>query len=74
MTYRFADITFNNSVKAAQQIYGSRPNNERLQTVAGPNDQLVRSEADFADTTPLHVFAEYNQCAPSRFKSLAKLS
>lgn len=47
MTHKFADITFTNSVKAAQLHYGSRPNNERLQAVAGPNDQLGPREAGF---------------------------
>jgi hypothetical protein len=47
MTHKFADITFTNSVKAAQQHYGSRPNNERLQAVAGPNDQLGPREVEF---------------------------
>lgn len=47
MTHKFADITFTNSVKAAQLDYGSRPNNERLQAIAGPNDQLGPREAGF---------------------------
>jgi predicted pyridoxine 5'-phosphate oxidase superfamily flavin-nucleotide-binding protein len=47
MTHRFADIAFTDSVKAAQEQYGSRPHNERLQTIAGPNDQLSARETDF---------------------------
>ena len=47
MTHRFADIAFSDSVKAAQEQYGSRPHNERLQTIAGPNDQLSARETDF---------------------------
>jgi len=47
MTHKFADITFTDSVKAAQQHYGSRPNNERLQAVAGPNDLLGPREVEF---------------------------
>jgi predicted pyridoxine 5'-phosphate oxidase superfamily flavin-nucleotide-binding protein len=47
MTHKFADITFTDSVKAAQLNYGSRPNNERLQAVAGPNDVLSAREAEF---------------------------
>ena len=40
MTHRFADVTFTDSVKAAQRQYGSREHNQRLQTIAGPNDRL----------------------------------
>ena len=47
MTHRFADIAFTDSVKAAQDAYGSREHNDRLQTVAGPNDQLSPKEARF---------------------------
>ncbi len=47
MTHRFADITFTDSVKAAQEHYGSRARNERYQSKFGPNDQLGPREADF---------------------------
>lgn len=47
MTHRFADIAFTDSVKAAQTAYGSREHNERLQTVAGPNDRLGPKEAGY---------------------------
>jgi predicted pyridoxine 5'-phosphate oxidase superfamily flavin-nucleotide-binding protein len=47
MTHRFADITFTDSVKSAQEQYGSRPNNARLQSQFGPNDQLSTRETDF---------------------------
>lgn len=47
MTHRFADVTFTESVKAAQEHYGSRAHNERLQTKFGPNDQLGPREGDF---------------------------
>lgn len=47
MTHRFADVTFTDSVKAAQQQYGSREHNQRLQTIAGPNDRLGARETDF---------------------------
>jgi len=47
MTHRFADVTFTDGVKAAQEHYGSRAHNERLQTKFGPNDQLGPREADF---------------------------
>ena len=47
MTHHFADITFTDSVKAAQALYGSREHNERLQARAGPNDELGQREAEF---------------------------
>ena len=47
MTHRFADIAFTNSVKAAQTAYGSRQQNERLQTMAGPNDLLGSREVEY---------------------------
>lgn len=47
MTHRFADLTFTDSVKSAQEQYGSRVQNERLQSNFGPNDQLTARETDF---------------------------
>jgi len=47
MTHRFADIAFTENVKIAQQDYGSREHNERMQSIAGPNDQLGPRETDF---------------------------
>ena len=47
MTHRFADIAFTDSVKAAQDAYGSRQHNDRLQAIAGPNDRLGPMEARF---------------------------
>ena len=47
MTHRFADVTFTDSVKAAQEQYGSRAHNQRLQTIAGPNDRFGARETDF---------------------------
>jgi predicted pyridoxine 5'-phosphate oxidase superfamily flavin-nucleotide-binding protein len=47
MTHRFADIAFTDSVKAAQDAYGSREHNDRLQEGAGPNDRLGPKEARF---------------------------
>jgi len=47
MTHRFADIAFTDSVKAAQDAYGSREHNDRLQTIAGPNDRLGPKESRF---------------------------
>jgi predicted pyridoxine 5'-phosphate oxidase superfamily flavin-nucleotide-binding protein len=61
MTHRFADITFTDSVKAAQQHYGSRPHNEHLQTVAGPNDQLGPREAGFIALRDTFYLATVNE-------------
>jgi predicted pyridoxine 5'-phosphate oxidase superfamily flavin-nucleotide-binding protein len=47
MTHQFADITFTQSVKAVQDQYGSRAQNERLHQNFGPNDQLTAREIDF---------------------------
>ncbi len=47
MTHRFADLTFTDSVKAAQEKFGSRAQHERLQSNFGPNDQLTAREIDF---------------------------
>ncbi len=47
MTHQFADITFTESVKAVQDQYGSRAQNERLHQNFGPNDQLTSRELDF---------------------------
>jgi len=49
MTHRFADLTFTDSVKVAQERYGSRPHNQRLQEKFGPNDQFTRRESDFIE-------------------------
>ena len=47
MSHHFADIAFTDGVKAAQEHYGSREHNERLQTNFGPNDELSQREVDF---------------------------
>lgn len=47
MTHRFADLTFTDGVKAAQEYYGSRKHNERLRTNFGPNDILTARETEF---------------------------
>jgi predicted pyridoxine 5'-phosphate oxidase superfamily flavin-nucleotide-binding protein len=47
MTHQFADITFTDSVKATQEQYGSRAQNERLHQNFGPNDQLTSREMEF---------------------------
>lgn len=49
MTHRFADITFTDSVKAAQEQYGSRARNDRLHTEFGPNAELTEREISFIE-------------------------
>lgn len=47
MTHRFAEIAFTDTVKAAQEHYGTRAHNERLEARGGPNDALGPAEAEF---------------------------
>lgn len=47
MTHQYADIAFTDTVKSMQEVYGSRPQNERLQKKFGPNAQLTAQEAEF---------------------------
>lgn len=47
MTHRYADIVFTAAVQAAQERYGARHDNERLQQRAGPNDALGERETEF---------------------------
>ena len=61
MTHRFADITFTDSVKAAQLRYGSRSNNDRLQNHAGPNDRLGPKETQFIGLRDTFYLATVNE-------------
>lgn len=47
MTHRFAEIAFTDSVKATQEHYRSRSQNERFETYGGPNEALGPGEAEF---------------------------
>ncbi len=47
MAHQFAEIMFTDSVKMAQEIYGSRARLARFTEMAGPNDELSAREADF---------------------------
>ena len=47
MTHRFAEIATTDSVKAAQERYGTRSQNRRRETLGGPNDALGPDEAEF---------------------------
>ncbi len=66
MTHRFADIACTDGVKAVQGHYGSRANNERLQSNFGPNDQLTPREANFMQ------MLKFICAAPSILKSNAQ--
>lgn len=50
MTHAFADTMFTNSVKAAQEAYGSDGHNENLRANFGPNNELGSREVDFIAT------------------------
>ena len=47
MSHRFADIAFTDSVKAAQEQYRSRSQNERFQQAGAAHDTLGDAEAAF---------------------------
>lgn len=47
MATAFADITFTNSVKAAQRLYGSRDKNTRFELAEEARNELTQVEADF---------------------------
>jgi hypothetical protein len=47
MAHRFAELAFTDSVKAAQERYGSRAANARMESLAGPNAALSGREAGF---------------------------
>lgn len=47
MSHRFADIAFTDAVKAVQEQYRSRSQNERPQQTSGPHDALGDAEAAF---------------------------
>lgn len=61
MTHHFADITFTNSVKAAQQDYGSREQNAHLQENRGPNNQLTDREIEFIEQRDSFYLATVNE-------------
>ena len=47
MSHRFSDIVFTEAVKAVQEQYGSRTQNERLQQFGRQQDELGDAEAVF---------------------------
>lgn len=61
MTHRFADITFTNSVKAAQARHGVRAQNKRLHQDFGPNNQLTEREIEFIQLRDSFYIATVNE-------------
>lgn len=61
MSHQFAEIMFTDSVKAAQQQYGSRARLERFSTNAGPNDELTEREADYIALRDSFYLASVNE-------------
>ena len=47
MPHRFAELMFTDSVKSAQDDYGSKTRLERFTEMAGPNDELTAREAGY---------------------------
>jgi len=61
MAHRFAEIMFTDSVKTAQEQYGSREHNERFAGIAGPNDELTEREARFIAQRDTFYMATVNE-------------
>lgn len=60
MAHKFAEIMFTDSVKAAQEDYGSRDRLERFAKMAGPNDELTAREAAFISERDSFYLATVN--------------
>lgn len=50
MSRAFADITFTPSVKAAQELYGSREANRGFELAENPRNELTGAEVEFIET------------------------
>lgn len=61
MSHQFAEIMFTDSVKAAQEHYGSREHNQRFAGIAGPNDLLTEREANFIEKRDTFYMATVNE-------------
>jgi len=61
MSHQFAEIMFTDSVKSAQEQYGSRARLERFSEVAGPNDALTEREVDFIAARDTFYMATVNE-------------
>jgi predicted pyridoxine 5'-phosphate oxidase superfamily flavin-nucleotide-binding protein len=61
MPHQFAEVTFTEGVKAAQEQYGSRARLERFTSMAGPNDYLSEREAGFIAERDTFYMATVNE-------------
>ena len=61
MSHQFAEIMFTDDVKAAQEEYGSRAQNERFAGISGPNDELTEREANFISLRDTFYMATVNK-------------
>lgn len=61
MAHQFAELMFTQSVKAAQEQYGSRARLERFTTNGGPNDELSQAEQDFIGERDSFYMATVNE-------------
>ncbi len=61
MAHQFADIMFTDSVKSAQEQFGSRKHNEKFAERAGPNDALTENEAGFISARDSFYIATVNE-------------
>ncbi len=61
MNHQFAEIMFTESVKNAQEHYGSREHNERFAGIAGPNDALTEREVSFINQRDSFYMATVNE-------------
>lgn len=61
MAHEFAELMFTESVKAAQERYGSRARLERFTAMVGSNNQLTDREADFIAERDTFYMATVNE-------------
>ena len=61
MSHKFAKYMFTDSVKAAQEKYGSRVHNERFASISGPNDELGDRETAFIALRDSFYVASVNE-------------
>lgn len=61
MGHRFSEILFTDSVRAAQERYGSRPQNERLRALGPANDALGEDERAFIESRDGFYLASVSQ-------------
>jgi len=61
MAHQFAEIMFTDSVKSAQEQYGSRARMGRFAGISGPNDELSEREADYIAQRDTFYMATINE-------------